>query len=147
MPFSWPERVLLLALICLSLLFFWRRFRKVLRNIREARPEPGYVVRPLAPRIRKFVWEVLLQGLVIRQRPLPGLAHALVFWGFLVFALVTANHMAEAFGLGFGTASAAPISQSRPFSLRPWRLRLRGSRSAASWCGRAGWGRCLPSPA
>jgi hypothetical protein len=41
------------------------------------------------------VWEVLLQGKVIRQRPLPGLAHAFVFWGFCAFALVTINHFAE----------------------------------------------------
>jgi Fe-S oxidoreductase len=41
------------------------------------------------------------QGLVIAQRPLPGLAHAFVFWGFCVFALVTLNHFAEGFGLAF----------------------------------------------
>ena len=38
---------------------------------------------PLGPRIRQFLWEVMLQGKVIEQRPLPGLAHAFVFWGFL----------------------------------------------------------------
>ena len=31
----------------------------------------------------------MLQGKVIRQRPLPGLAHAFVFWGFCAFALIT----------------------------------------------------------
>ncbi len=43
----------------------------------------------------------MLQGKVISQRPLPGIAHALVFWGFCVFALVTANHFAEGLRLGF----------------------------------------------
>jgi Fe-S oxidoreductase len=38
---------------------------------------------------------------VIWQRPLPGLAHALVFWGFCVFALITLNHFAEGLHLGF----------------------------------------------
>jgi Fe-S oxidoreductase len=47
------------------------------------------------------LWEVAAQGPVIRQRPLPGLAHAMVFWGFCVFGLVTANHIASAFGAGF----------------------------------------------
>jgi Fe-S oxidoreductase len=37
----------------------------------------------------------MLQGKVIRQRPLPGLAHALVFWGFCAFALITITHLAE----------------------------------------------------
>ncbi len=48
---------------------------------------------------------ILLRGLcqskVIRQRPLPGLAHAFVFWGFCAFALVTLNHAAVGLGIGF----------------------------------------------
>ena len=43
----------------------------------------------------------MLQGKVIEQRPLPGLAHAFVYWGFLAFALVTINHIASAFGARF----------------------------------------------
>ncbi len=58
-------------------------------------------MRPIGPRIRRVLWEVFGQGLVIGQRPLPGLAHAFVFWGFCVFALVTLNHFAAGFGLGF----------------------------------------------
>src|SRR6185436_17842939 len=38
---------------------------------------------------------------VIRQRPLAGIAHAFVFWGFGVFAVVTLNHLAAGFGLRF----------------------------------------------
>jgi Fe-S oxidoreductase len=37
---------------------------------------------------------------VIQQRPLPGLAHAFVFWGFLAFALVTTNHVLTGLRLG-----------------------------------------------
>ena len=48
-----------------------------------------------------MLWEVGAQGLVIAQRPLPGLAHAFVFWGFCVFALVTLNHFAAGFGHPF----------------------------------------------
>src|SRR6185437_3558514 len=43
----------------------------------------------------------MLQGKVIRQRPLPGLAHAFVFWGFCAFALITMNHFATGFGVAF----------------------------------------------
>ena len=35
------------------------------------------------------------------RRPLPGLAHAFVFWGFCAFALVTLNHVAVGLGIGF----------------------------------------------
>ena len=37
-------------------------------------------------------------GKVIRERPLPGLAHAFVFWGFCAFALITLNQFATGFG-------------------------------------------------
>ena len=55
----------------------------------------------LGPRIWSFFWEVLCQAKVIRQRPIPGLLHAFVFWGFLAFALVSLNHFAVGLGVGF----------------------------------------------
>ena len=98
---SWMERGLLVLLIAISLAIFWRRLSKVLDIIRRSRATPDFELKPLAPRIRQFIWEVMLQGKVIRQRPLPGLAHAFVFWGFCAFALITVNHIASAFGLRF----------------------------------------------
>jgi Fe-S oxidoreductase len=95
------ERILLALLMVASGYAFWWRFRPVWRNIRIAKPDADFDLRPIGRRVVDFVWEVMLQGKVIRQRPLPGLAHALVFWGFCAFALVTLNHFAEGFGLGF----------------------------------------------
>ena len=73
-----------------------------------------------------FIWEVLLQGKVISQRPLPGIAHALVFWGFCVFALVTINHFADGVKLGFfdrtQRRSARSISILPPLSPLAWPL-------------------------
>lgn len=77
---------------------FWVRFRRVLTIIRAARPEPGWQLGPVLPRLRSFFWEVALQGKVIKERPLPGLAHAFVFWGFCAFSLVTLDHLAAGFG-------------------------------------------------
>ena len=48
-------------------------------------------------RLFRVFREVLLHEKVIRERPFPGLMHALVFWGFLVFGLVTIDH----FSIGF----------------------------------------------
>src|SRR6266567_647937 len=96
---SWLSMVILAVLILASLSLFWRRFGKVIDVIRRARPDADFHVQPLAPRIRQFVWEVLLQGKVIQERPLAGLAHAFVFWGFCAFALITLNHIAAGFGL------------------------------------------------
>jgi len=98
---NWTGRIVLLVAIFISVSLFWRRFGRVLRIIRESKPDADFHLRPLGPRIRKVLWEVVAQGLVIAQRPVPGLAHAIVFWGFCVFALVTLNHFAAAFGVDF----------------------------------------------
>ena len=98
---SWLEIALLAILLCISGSLFWIRFRKPVDAIRRSRDNPDFELRPLGPRIRQFVWEVLLQGKVIRERPLPGLAHAFVFWGFCAFALITLNHLAAGFGFPF----------------------------------------------
>ena len=95
---NWPGQVVLLIAIIVSVSLFWRKFGKALRIIRAAKPDADFRLRPLGPRIRKVLWEVGAQGLVIAQRPLPGIAHAFVFWGFCVFALVTLNHIATGFG-------------------------------------------------
>jgi Fe-S oxidoreductase len=88
-------------LFAASIWRFWQRFGKVVRKIREAKPDADFQLRPLARRIRDFVLEVLLQSKVIRERPLPGIAHAFVFWGFCAFALVTLNHLAMGMELPF----------------------------------------------
>jgi len=98
---NWPGRVVLLIVIVVSLSLFLRKFLAALRIILAAKPDADFHLAPVGPRIRKVLWEVVAQGQVIAQRPLPGLAHALVFWGFCVFALVTVNHFAEGFGVGF----------------------------------------------
>jgi len=103
---SWVERLILIALIVVSAGLFWSRLRKMLEAIRRARKTPDFDIAPFGPRIRQFLWEVALQGKVIRERPLPGLAHAFVFWGFCAFAPVTVNHVAEAFGGRFLWASS-----------------------------------------
>jgi Fe-S oxidoreductase len=98
---SWLEIAILAVLLCTSGSLFWFRFRKPVDVIRRSRDNPDFKLRPLAPRIRQFVWEVLLQGKVIRERPLPGVAHAFVFWGFCAFGLITLNHLAAGFGFPF----------------------------------------------
>src|SRR6516164_6577597 len=103
---SWVERAVLVVILLTSLTLFWWRFQKVLNVIRGSRATPDFEVSPLGPRIRRFLWEVMLQGKVIEQRPLPGLAHAFVYWGFLAFGLITINHIASAFGLRFITPDA-----------------------------------------
>ncbi|MDP8979511.1 MAG: heterodisulfide reductase-related iron-sulfur binding cluster [Acidobacteriota bacterium] len=97
--FSWPETILFLVLLAASAYGFWWRFGKVWRTVIRSKKDLDFHIHPIGRRVWDFVWEVMLQGKVIRERPLPGLAHAFVFWGFCAFALVTVNHFAEALGL------------------------------------------------
>ncbi len=99
--FSLPERLLFAALTIASVVLFWRRFGPILNKILHSKKDANFRLFPIGKRLWDFVWEVLCQAKVIRERPLPGLAHAFVFWGFCAFALVTLNHGAVAFGLGF----------------------------------------------
>lgn len=101
MRFSEAELVALAALLAASIATFARRFLPVVRTILRAAPDADFSLQPVGRRVRDFILEVLLQAKVIRQRPLPGLAHALVFWGFCAFALVTLNHLATGFGAPF----------------------------------------------
>jgi Fe-S oxidoreductase len=99
--FSLAEKLLLVALIITSAALFWKRFGIVVDKILKSRKDPGFHLFPIGKRILDFFWEVLCQAKVIRERPLPGIAHAFVFWSFLAFALVTLNHIASGIGIGF----------------------------------------------
>jgi Fe-S oxidoreductase len=99
--FSPWEKLLLGALIVASAALFWRRLGPILKRILKSRKDPNFSLAPVGRRVWDFFWEVLCQAKVIRERPLPGLAHAFVFWGFCTFALVTLNHIAVGLGIGF----------------------------------------------
>ncbi len=108
--FSTSEQVLFAILAAASVYAFWRRFGPILAKILQSKKDPDFHLRPFAKRIRDFVWEVMFQAKVIRERPLAGLAHAFVFWAFCAFALVSLNHCATLFGLGF-LDPASPIGR------------------------------------
>ena len=75
----------------------WKRTRLIFAA--PARAPLG----PLGPRVGRFVLDVLLQRQTIKERPLAGVAHALVFWGFLAFA----GYTIVEFLWGLGIADAA----------------------------------------
>lgn len=105
--FSSAEQLIFAVLAAGSVYLFWRRFGPILRNIFRSKKDADFHLFPMGRRVRDFVWEVMLQGKVIRQRPLAGFAHALVFWAFCAFVLVTLNHCAMLFGSGFLDPAAA----------------------------------------
>ena len=60
--FSTAEKVLLTLLIVLSLVGFFGRFYRVLRNILTARKDSDFRLVPVGKRIWDFFWEVLCQA-------------------------------------------------------------------------------------
>ncbi len=99
--FQWPEVGLVLALALVSGALFFSRLEPILGRILRSKKDADFSIAPVGRRVWEFVWEVLCQGKVIKERPLPGVAHAFVFWGFLAFALVSLNHFATGVRLGF----------------------------------------------
>jgi Fe-S oxidoreductase len=103
--FSLWEKLLLAILIIVSGALFWRRFGPILGRILKSKKDADFQIAPIGRRVWDFISQVLCQSKVIRQRPLPGLGHAFVFWGFCAFALVTLNHLAAGLGIGFLSAA------------------------------------------
>ena len=99
--FDLVEKLVFAGLTVGSGTLFWRRFRPILKRILASKRDADFRLSPMGRRVWDFFWEVMCQAKVIRQRPLPGLAHAFVFWGFCAFALVTLNHCAVGLGVGF----------------------------------------------
>jgi Fe-S oxidoreductase/nitrate reductase gamma subunit len=99
MSFSLWEKIIFVVALVAAASGFWLRFRRVLTRIQAAKADADFSIHPIGKRVWDFFWEVLCQAKVIRERPLPGIAHAVVFWGFCIFGLITLNHFAT--GLGF----------------------------------------------
>ena len=99
MYFSFIEQILLIFLIFAAGISFayevWKRLRIVMKG------SGSLPLDRLKDRLWRTFKEVFIHERVIRDRFWPGLMHALVSWGFLVFGLVTVDH----FTIGFGIRS------------------------------------------
>ena len=93
--FSIIEKILLSILLMLCLTSFsWeviKRFRIVLKG------EGSLPFNNIPSRIMRVINEFFLQKKVLKQRFIPGLMHALVFWGFIAFSLITLDHFLRGF--------------------------------------------------
>ena len=83
--------VFLLAALCSVAYFAWVVDRR-LGPMRGAAPNLSFD--DFGGRLSRVVREVLFQSRVLAQRPVAGLLHALVMWGFFAFAYVSIEHTA-----------------------------------------------------
>jgi Fe-S oxidoreductase len=80
--------------VVVSLGSTWLFFRIVHRRLFSVFPRHGDLPHDHIPkRLWRVFVEVILQYRVVRDRPLVGILHAIVLWGFFAFTWVSANHM------------------------------------------------------
>src|SRR5262252_2630194 len=73
---------------------------QVATRVRLIAAAPGaFALDDLGGRIRRFIVDVVFQARTIRERPIVGLAHAFVFWGFVAFAGYTTVEFFRGLGL------------------------------------------------
>jgi Fe-S oxidoreductase len=88
--------VLWLLVLSFGGAFVWQIARRI--RLIAAAPNTFSVSHP-AFRTRRFVRDVILQQKTITERPFSGMAHALVFWGFLAFAGYTKAEFLAGLGI------------------------------------------------
>lgn len=92
-------------LFLLTVLSIWIFVRTVKRRGILRWPKPGEVsLDHMGGRIWRTFLEVILQSRVVRDRPVAGVLHALVVWGFQAFAWISAHHFYVGFR-GLDTAT------------------------------------------
>ncbi len=100
---TWIFRILVLGFVAAFAAQVWTRVRLMLRardNIRVGDEETGH-------RLLRFIREVVFQSRTIAERPLVGLAHLGVYWGFAAFALYTLVEFLAGLGIVDWTRSRA----------------------------------------
>ena len=94
-PFLLIEQLILSILIIGSISSFifeiYKRYKIIMKGTGQ------FPFDKIHLRLKKVFIEFILQKKVLSQRFFPGLMHALVFWGFLFFSIITIDH----FLLGF----------------------------------------------
>jgi len=89
--FDGLERAIFIA-ICLASV--WLFLKIVKRRLSALLAAPGDLPHDHIPkRLWRVFKEVILQSRVVRDRPIVGILHAFVLWGFLAFLWVSAQHM------------------------------------------------------
>src|SRR5262245_34281065 len=92
----------------MSTLVFWLLFlgfvgafaAQVARRVQLMAAAPNtFSLQDLPFRVRRFVVDVVFQVRTIRERPLAGTMHALVFWGFVAFGLYTTVEFLHGLGI------------------------------------------------
>ena len=91
-----PEKIAFFVVLVLSTGYFAKRTVLLARLVRLGRQDSESRTDHLPARFGGMLADVFLQRRVLR-RPVAGLLHLLIVWGFFVFAINTINHFTGAF--------------------------------------------------
>ena len=91
------ESIILVVLVVASVVLFWLPVQKRINVIKSVKGELKFD--DFSRRLSRWFAEVVFQGKVISRRPLAGLMHAFVFWGFVFFIPETLHHFGQGFGI------------------------------------------------
>jgi Fe-S oxidoreductase len=111
---TWIFRLLVLVSVG------WFLQQMVVRYRLFARAKPNLRFDELAQRVKTFVFDVVLQRRVFRNKPLVGLSHLFVFWGFVAFAGYTTVEFLR--GLGIIDLSGTPAFHDYERMLTPFAI-------------------------
>jgi len=92
------EFVLFFILLIITVFFSFKIFRKKYKLIQFGK-DISRADKPVK-RLLFTVRNVLLQFCTIKNRPITGIFHSSMFWGFIVFGFITLNHVYEGFFTG-----------------------------------------------
>ncbi len=92
------EKIILAVLTVVSIIVFIVGFLRKIKVVLAGKAEQVRFNR-LWDRFKRIILEVFLQRKVLSNRPIAGLLHIFVFFGFLLFIIETINH----FSIGFGS--------------------------------------------
>src|SRR5258708_5459331 len=111
----------------LATLIFWPVFlmgvaafaAQVWRRLQIIAAAPNtFSIDQLGFRVARFVADVVLQRQTIKERPVAGLMHAFVFWGFIAFGGYTTIEFIR--GLGIANLTATPWFYGYRVALAPF---------------------------
>ncbi|HVJ65637.1 MAG TPA: (Fe-S)-binding protein [Bdellovibrionota bacterium] len=101
-----------LACVLVSGYFAYRAFKQKLDYLKLGKAES--LCGNVAERLRVFTVNVLGQKKLFKDF-LPGLQHAIIFWGFIIITIGTTEHILEGFVHGFSFAFLGPLYRAIVF--------------------------------
>ena len=118
MTFNLIEQLILAVLIISAISSFsfelFKRYKIVMKGTGSFSFSQPYI------RFKRVFLEFVLQKKVLSQRFWPGLMHALVFWGFMFFGIITIDHFLAGFNIHFFSYEAKYL-YAKIFGI-PWSI-------------------------